>query len=144
MPPLGDDAGDYLANVRALEAAGAELLAIQGGDDEALVLLGAIAAVTERIKLGMQANPPAALEAIARGRVVIGTPDGERWIDMELPSTRSAWVEAVGNQEAEGTTGVIVPWDPRLIDLLRNPEPDDRSDLLMSTGWDLDADPGLI
>jgi len=134
MPPLGDDAGDYLANVRALEAAGAELLAVQGGDDEALVLLGAIAAVTERIKLGMQANPPAALEAIARGRVVIGTPDGERWIDMELPSTRSAWVEAVGGQEAEGTTGVIVPWDPRLIDLLRNPEPDDRSDLLMSTG----------
>ena len=134
MPPLGDDAGDYLANVRALEAAGAELLAVQGGDDEALVLLGAIAAVTERIKLGMQANPPAALQAIARGRVVIGTPDGERWIDMELPSTRSAWVEAVGSQEAEGTTGVIVPWDPRLIDLLRNPEPDDRSDLLMSTG----------
>ena len=134
MPPLGDDAGDYLANVRALEAAGAELLAVQGGDDEALVLLGAIAAVTERIKLGMQANPPAALQAIARGRVVIGTPDGERWIDMELPSTRSAWVEAVASQEAEGTTGVIVPWDPRLIDLLRNPEPDDRSDLLMSTG----------
>ena len=134
MPPLGDDAGDYLANVRALEAAGAELLAVQGGDDEALVLLGAIAAVTERIKLGMQANPPAALEAIARGRVVIGTPDGERWIDMELPSTRSAWVEAVASQEAEGTTGVIVPWDPRLIDLLRNPEPDDRSDLLMATG----------
>jgi len=29
---------------------------------------------------------------------------------------------------------VIVAWDPRLIDLLRNPEPDDRSDLLMSTG----------
>jgi len=134
MPPLGDDAGDYLANVRALEAAGAELLAVQGGDDEALVLLGAIAAVTERIKLGMQANPPAALQAIARGRVVIGTPDGERWIDMELPSTRSAWVEAVASQEAEGTTGIIVPWDPRLIDLLRNPEPDDRSDILMSTG----------
>ena len=36
--------------------------------------------------------------------------------------------------EAAGVTGVILPWDPRLIDLLRNPEPEDRSDLLMSTG----------
>ncbi len=134
MLPLADDAGDYLANVRALEAAGAELLAVPGGGDEALVLLGAIAAVTDRIKLGVQTNVPAALEAIARGRVVIGTPASERWIDMELPPTRSAWVEAVANHEAAGMTGVMVPWDPRLIDLLRNPEPDDRSDLLMSTG----------
>ena len=134
MPPSADDAGDYLANVRALEAAGAELLTFQGDDDEALVLLGAIAAVTDRIKLGVQTTPPALLQGIARGRVIIGTPAGERWIDMELPSTRGGWVEAVRNQEADGTTGVIVSWDPRLIDLLRNPEPDDRSDLLMSTG----------
>ena len=36
--------------------------------------------------------------------------------------------------ESAGATGVIVAWDPRLIDLLRNPEADDRGDLLMSTG----------
>ena len=38
------------------------------------------------------------------------------------------------DHETAGATGVIVPWDPRLIDLLRNPEADDRGDLLMSTG----------
>jgi len=29
---------------------------------------------------------------------------------------------------------VIVSWNARVLDLLRNPEPDDRTDLLISTG----------
>jgi hypothetical protein len=37
--------------------------------------------------------------------------------------------------ESAGATGLIVSWDPRLIDLLRSAgEPDDRSDLLIATG----------
>ena len=51
-----------------------------------------------------------------------------------MPTDREAWKAMLGDQEKQGATGVIVPWDPRLIDLLRNPEPDDRSDLQMSTG----------
>jgi hypothetical protein len=37
--------------------------------------------------------------------------------------------------QSAGATGVIVPWDPRLIDLLRSAgAPDDRTDLLIATG----------
>jgi hypothetical protein len=43
-------------------------------------------------------------------------------------------VATLGAHEDAGATGIIVPWDPRLIDLLRNPDPEDRSDLLISTG----------
>jgi hypothetical protein len=36
---------------------------------------------------------------------------------------------------ADGTTGVIVPAGPRLLDLLRNAdEEDDRSDLILAQG----------
>jgi hypothetical protein len=39
---------------------------------------------------------------------------------------------AYGAAEA---TGIIVSWDPRIIDLLRNAgEADDRTDLLIATG----------
>jgi hypothetical protein len=41
----------------------------------------------------------------------------------------------VSAMESAGATGIIVPWNPRLIDLLRSAgEPDDRTDLLIATG----------
>lgn len=51
-----------------------------------------------------------------------------------MPPDRAAWAATMRERAAAGTSGVVVPWDERLIDLLRNPEPEDRSDLLMSTG----------
>ena len=59
----------------------------------------------------------------------------ELWADAAVPSDRSGWATLIASLEAAGATGVIVPWDPRLIDLLRGAgEPDDRSDLLIATG----------
>ena len=58
----------------------------------------------------------------------------EVWGDIAMPADRDAWSAAMSAYGAAGVTGVILRWDPRLIDLLRNAEPDDRADLLMSTG----------
>jgi hypothetical protein len=58
----------------------------------------------------------------------------EVWAAIEVPPDRAAWAEALSAYEAAGATGVIVSWSARVLDLLRNPEPDDRTDLLISTG----------
>ena len=58
----------------------------------------------------------------------------EVWAAIAVPPDRAAWAEALSAYEAAGATGVIVPWNDRVLDLLRNPEPDDRTDLLISTG----------
>lgn len=131
MPSDFVDAAEFLADVRALEAAGAEAIAVDGGGDEAV--LGAIAAVTHRVRLGAPA-PSDALRKLSRGRAQPREPEGENWVAVAMPGDREAWAAMVREQEAAGVHGVVVPWDSRLIDLLRNPEPDDRSDLLISTG----------
>ena len=170
--PVITQVGEYLADVTALEAAGAHAVWVEDAGPDPWVILGALAAITHRIGLGcLIASPeewPAAqlgravggLQTLSRGRIVIGLPpDGmredqldalrgagvtifgsdfvagtEKWIAIPAPSDRDAWNSALADCEAAGATGVIVPWSDRLIDLLRNPEPDDRSDLLMSTG----------
>jgi hypothetical protein len=134
MPATIADVGDFLANVRALEAAGAELIGLDGDSPDHWILLGAIAAVTERIRLRTTGSEPSMLRAISRGRTVVGTPSGETWVEALVPPDRDSWRGLMRDLETDGVAGVVVPWDPRLIDLLRNPEPDDRSDLLMSTG----------
>jgi hypothetical protein len=132
MPADFGDAAELLADVRALEAAGAEMIEVEGGND---AVLGAIAAVTHRMRIRVtRASSSGMLQKLSRGRVVEGTPDGETWARVPVPSDRPSWAAMLTEQEAAGTHGVIVDWDPRLIDLLRNPEPEDRSDLLMSTG----------
>jgi alkanesulfonate monooxygenase SsuD/methylene tetrahydromethanopterin reductase-like flavin-dependent oxidoreductase (luciferase family) len=61
--------------------------------------------------------------------------DFELWVAVSMPADRAAWARMVAAHEAAGATGVVVSWDPRLIDLLRNAgEPDDRTDLLIATG----------
>ncbi len=135
MPGEVGDAAEYLADVRALEAAGAEMIGLDGDAVEQRIVLGAIAAVTHRVKLRL---PNRELEDVfhrlSRGRSVVGDPEDETWVSVAMPADRDSWAAMVRDQHAAGVTGVIVRWDPRLIDLLRNPEPDDRSDLLMSTG----------
>ncbi|TME04845.1 MAG: hypothetical protein E6I53_15450 [Chloroflexi bacterium] len=135
MPAEIGDAGEFLADVRALEAAGAEMVGLDAESDEQRVLMGAIAAVTSRIKL-LLATPKSAaiLERLSRGRTVLELPADEAWVTIAMPADRDSWASVMREQEAAGVTGVTVAWDPRLIDLLRNPEPEDRSDLLMSTG----------
>ena len=68
------------------------------------------------------------------GRATSEHEPGERWVEADVPPHREGWAALLREKEEAGVTGIVVRWDPRLIDLLRNPEPDDRSDLLMSTG----------
>ena len=178
LPSAITDVGEYLADVTALEAAGADTIWVDDTGLEPWVVLGAIAAVTHRAGLGCLLTSTselpssrlgaaaAALQSLSRGRSVVALPrqgmpkdhvaalratgarilvfDGERaremdggdevWDAVAIPPDREAWARTLSSCEAAGTTGVIVPWDPRLIDLLRNTEPDDRTDLLISTG----------
>lgn len=61
--------------------------------------------------------------------------DFELWAEVPMPADRASWAKTVATHEAAGATGIIVSWDPRLIDLLRNAgEADDRTDLLIATG----------
>lgn len=134
MPAAVVDAADFLADVRAVETAGASMIALDGDSAEQWVLLGAIAAVTDRIRIRVTGSEPDILHKISRGRTVAGNPPGESWEEVPMPADRESWAAMLRDREAAGVVGVLVPWDPRVIDLLRNPDPDDRSDLLMSTG----------
>jgi imidazole glycerol phosphate synthase subunit HisF len=201
FPPATGRAGDYLADVIALETAGADSVWIDAtaASTEPWIVLGAIAAVTHRITLGVTVGAEAgwlgAVDALARftsGRVIVGTPphpemnallaelkssgrssvlvmcegrdeaeqalpladgvilaatpdevralrsregDFEIWVDVSAPADKAGWVQIVSAMESSGATGIVVPWDRRLIDLLRSAgEPDDRSDLLIATG----------
>ena len=59
----------------------------------------------------------------------------EFWIEAPLPDDRMAWGRSLAGYDGIGLTGVIVPWEPRLTDLLRNPDDeDDRGDLLIAAG----------
>jgi hypothetical protein len=191
---MSSSAGEYLADVSALEAAGADTIWLEMGSLDAWVVLGALAAATQRVRLGCilprgalrDAVHPrtgiATAQKVSRGRIVLAAPadelpysattgaklfsvgaahgavvDGviyqldsptevpprtdprtdtyiEVWGDIGMPADREAWAATMSAYEAAGLTGVIVRWDTRLVDLLRNAQPDDRSDLWMSTG----------
>ncbi|SRR5712691_4751414 len=134
MPVRIDYGGDFLADVRALETAGAEMIGVEGDGPEQWILLGAIAATTDRVLLRTTGAEPVALRTLSRGRTVVGAPEGETWVEIPMPADREGWAAALQHHQSTGAAGVIVPWDARLLDLLRNSEPDDRSDLQMSTG----------
>jgi hypothetical protein len=209
LPAAGGRIGDYLADVTALEAAGADSIwldARNADSTEAWIHLGAIAAVTHRVRLGVTVDPAGGwpsgvdvLERLTGGRIVVAMPRGseakalfeqlkrwrsaspspstliicgsyaeaeksvapahgvivpageqevralradsardrefELWVDVSVPADKAGWADMIAALETAGATGIVVPWDPRLIDLLRSGgEPDDRSDLLISTG----------
>ncbi len=135
LPAAFEDAGEVLADARALEAAGAAMIEVDGDGPDRLALLGAIALATDRITLRVaESDPQATLRRLSGGRAVAGHPAGERWVEANVPPDRDGWAALLREHEDAGATGIVVRWDPRLIDMLRNPDPDDRSDLLMSTG----------
>jgi hypothetical protein len=209
LPAATGRIGDYLAEVNALEAAGADAIwldATAPASPEPWILLGAISAVTHRVGLGAMVDSGAAwqpaVDSLARlsgGRMVVGIPSGrdlkrrielartprpdsprpriliaydshaeakqsalvadgiivpegdqevgalravrsgdgefELWADVPIPSDRVGWAAMISGYGAAGATGILVSWDPRIIDLLRNAgEADDRMDLLIATG----------
>ena len=151
----GADPGGWLAEATAYEAAGVDSLWVAAGDDDPWVLLGALAAVTWRVRLGaprgaVAGRSAATVESLGAGRllfVLAAAADGtvqvapaaggavERWVRaLPLPGRRP-WSEAVAAAAAAGADGMLVPARPSLLDLLRNPdEEDDRSDLRLTYG----------
>ncbi|TME20662.1 MAG: hypothetical protein E6I70_00910 [Chloroflexi bacterium] len=131
LPASFDSAGEFLADAQALEAAGAELLTLGEGDLEPALLLAALASVTTRIALHGAANET--LRQLARGRLAL---DLEGWVEEALPADRGAWRVRLAAHDEAGVAGVIVPMNPRLVGLLRNPDvEDDRAgDLQLAQG----------
>jgi hypothetical protein len=151
----GDDLAEWLADGAAFEAAGAEALHIQPGESagDPVVLAAALAVSTSRALLLVEApaqvgpDALATLARLARGRLrVIGTDlqlsevdivaaEGQRWLRVPDPEHRAAWRETTSDAVARGYERVMVPANPRLLDILRNPdEPDERRDLHLAQG----------
>ena len=134
------DAGELFADVKAIEAAGADSLWIDAADGDPYVALAALAALTWRVRLVARGAPTdvAARETcakLARGRLVVAEESEERWTESAFPVSRVAWDELRAASTAAGVTGVVLPNDPRLIDLLRNPDiVEARDDLKLSFG----------
>jgi len=135
------DAGELFADAKAVEAAGADSLWIDAADGDPYVVLAALAAVTWRVRLVARGAPAdvAARETcarLARGRLVVAEElSDERWTESPFPASRVAWDELRTATLTAGLTGVVLPNDPRLIDLLRNPDIiEARDDLKLSFG----------
>ena len=140
LTPAGD-AGELFADAKAVEAAGADSLWIDAADGDCYVALAALAAVTWRVRLVARGAPAdvAARETcarLARGRLAVAEElSEERWTEAPFPASRVAWDELRTASLATGLTGVVLPNDPRLIDLLRNPDIiEARDDLKLSFG----------
>ena len=150
---LGGDVGELFADARALEAAGADSLWVLARDDQdPWILAAALAATTWRTRLvvvGAVERPETrtTLDRLSRGRLVIGERTGdavavpnaegvtERWALCELPAGRPEWKTLRLDRAAQGFAGVVLPNDPRLLDLVRNPDvEDDRQDLRLAFG----------
>lgn len=214
LPRQFEDSGDYLADARAMESAGADSLWLDGEGYDPWLLLAGMATITGRIRLvvpvpSAEGRAPEALGAriatlgrLSRGRLALavsglaeapavvdtvlelarrahccvmlettsdrraGLADGlvgfsesperfravvepvarmrerekltgpfELWAAIKMPDDRESWRRTRQEYEAAGATGIIVPADPRLLDLLRNgDEEDDRSDLGLAQG----------
>lgn len=132
LPGAFESGGEFLADARAVEAAGAHLLLLGDGDLEREQVLAALSASTDRILIHAQA-PGETLRRLAQGRLVA---DLEGWREVAFPDDRTAWRATLAELEEQGATGVILDMDPRLLDLLRNPEvEDDRAtDLQLAQG----------
>jgi hypothetical protein len=132
LPAAFTSAGEFLADARALEAAGAGLFLLGAGDLEREPLLAALAAATDRVLLHAEAAGET-VRKLARGRLVAAL---EGWREVPFPADRGAWRATLAALQQEGAAGVILDMDPRLLDLLRNPDVDDdrASDLQLAQG----------
>jgi alkanesulfonate monooxygenase SsuD/methylene tetrahydromethanopterin reductase-like flavin-dependent oxidoreductase (luciferase family) len=154
LPSRFDDPGEFLADARAMEAAGADSIWLEDGDGyDPMLALAACAAVTGKLRLGLivpdspspsgggSARGFETLQHLSRLRAVVGVSQGgtivsgtEKWRRVEVPADRDAWARTL-EQARTDFDGVLVPMDARLLDILRNPEDAiDRSDLLLAQG----------
>ena len=142
LPSRFEEPGEFLADARAMEAAGADSIWLEQGDGyDPMLALAAIAAVTGQLRLGLivpDGSPSPSgrgletLQLLSRRRVITG--GNERWRRVEVPADREAWARTLREAEPD-FDGVLVPLDPRLLDILRHPEDAiDRSDLQLAQG----------
>ena len=126
----------WLAQATAFDAAGADALLVDvPAHLDPIALVAALAAVTARSAIVVALPEGPARDTIAtlsRGR--LSDPD-DGWERTDVPEGRAAWATARAEAAERGVTGLLVPADPRLLDLLRNPDDHgDRSDLRLSVG----------
>ncbi len=157
LPAWFSDAGDYLADARALEEAGVHSLWLEVKDrtPDPDMLLAAIAAVTSRVKVGLRmpsgedARFAVRLDTLQRlsrfraitgqmrrggAELIAGPQPVVRFMVVPVPADPAGWADTLDAAEKQGA-GVLVPLFPGLLDLLRRPEQaDDRSDLILSQG----------
>ena len=158
-PP--DDVTAWIAQGAAFDAAGADSLWLdlrEHPEYDPYVLTAALAAVTYRSRLvllpaeetGEQSSKATTLAAVCRGRLVLGVKEQDedggydlgddeaearRWEPIEFPDGRAAWRTALAEAAERDVHGLIVAADPRLLDLLRNPDEEiDRRDLQLAAG----------
>jgi hypothetical protein len=133
LPASFASAGEFLADAQALEAAGADLVTLGEGDLDHELLLAALVGATNRVGLHSPAAAGETLRQLARDRLV---EDLSGWQEAPFPTDRTAWRATLAEQQEKGTVGLILEMDPRLLDLLRNPDrEDDRSaDLQLAQG----------
>jgi hypothetical protein len=214
LPRHFDDSGDYLADARAMDSAGADSLWLDAEGYDPWLLLAGMATITGRVRLVVPVSSAdvrglgdlgakvATLSRLSRGRAALavtglgegaagvesvielarraqccviletandhraGLADGmvaagesaerfraavepvtrfrerqklagpfELWAGIKMPDDRETWRRLRREYEDAGATGIIVPSDPRLLDLLRNgDEEEDRSDLGLAQG----------
>jgi hypothetical protein len=154
FPSRFDEPGEFLADARAMEAAGVDSVWMEDGDGfDPMVALSAIAAVTGQLCLGLiLPNSASAFEAVSwRGfqtlqhlshhRGMVGVSQEEKivsatneWLRVGIPADREAWAQTLEQARAD-FDGVLIPMDPRLLDILRHPDDAiDRSDLQLAQG----------
>lgn len=64
-----------------------------------------------------------------------GEGEFDLWVQVRAPDGRASWPQLLAGYERAGATGVIVDFDPRLVDLLRNPDQEiDRQDMNLAMG----------
>jgi hypothetical protein len=150
---LDGDVGELFADARALEAAGTDSLwVLTRADQDPWILAAALAAATWRARLvvvGAVDRPETrtTLDRLSRGRLVIGKRSGdavavpdaegvlERWALSALPAGRAEWKTLRVDKASQGFAGIVLPNDPRLLDLVRNPDTeDDRQDIKLAFG----------
>lgn len=138
LPPAIGRVGDYLADVMALEAAGADsvwLDASAAASAEPWILLGAVAAVSHRIRLGVTVGAEAgwrgAVDTLGRlsgGRVVVGIQPQAKTLMSSTAPPPSMLLICAGHGEAERSAlladGVILPGTPDEVAALRSKEGD--------------------
>jgi len=136
-----DALGEWLADAAAFDAAGADALWVDCAPRwDVLALTAALSVVTFRARLvvALPDTEPEARTLDTIGRLSRGrfAPMGdERWEPVPVPESRDAWRATCADAAERDVPGLVVPADPRLLDILRNPEdPGERHDLQLAQG----------